>query len=394
MRKLPVLLISAIMLLALLLSAGCSSQQATQSSTTKTDDTINIGAVLDISGTSSSLGVPERDTLQMMADQLNSQGGINGRQVKMIIMDNKSDETEAVLAVKKLIDNDKVVAVIGASASGTSLSMADTVQKEGVPMISLATNSKIVQPIADRKWVFKMAQSDDIVADKMISYAKAKGVQKVAVLYMNNAFGDGGKKALAQSATANGISVVFEDKFEATDKEMSAQLAKIKGSDAQAVLVWAIPPSASILTRNYRELGLNIPLIHCHGIANQKFLELAGDAANDIVLPVGKIVVADQLPDTDLQKQVLLSYAKDFTDKFKSQPNTFGGHAWDAFSILANVIKENGTDRAKIRDGLEKTTNFTGISGVFNISDKDHNGLNENCMVMVEVKGGKWNLIK
>jgi len=332
--------------------------------------------------------------LQMMADQLNSQGGINGRQVKMIIVDNKSDETEAVLAVKKLIDNDKVVAVIGASASGTSLAMTDTVQKEGVPMISLATNSKIVQPIADRKWVFKMAQSDAIVADKMISYAKAKGAQKVAVLYMNNAFGDGGKKALAQSATANGISVVFEDKFEATDKEMSAQLAKIKGSDAQVVLVWAIPPSASILTRNYRELGLKIPLIHCHGIANQKFLDLAGDAANDIVLPVGKIVVADQLPDTDPQKQVLMSYSKDYTDKFKSQPNTFGGHAWDAFSMLVNVIKETGTDRAKIRDGLEKTTNFTGISGVFNMSDKDHNGLNESSMVMVEVIGGNWNLNK
>ena len=394
MRKIPVFLISAVMLFAMLLSAGCSSQQTTKSGAAKTGDTINIGAVLDISGTSSSLGVPERDTLQMMADQLNSQGGINGHQVKMIIMDNKSDETEAVLAVKKLIDNDKVVAVIGASASGTSLAMTDTVQKEGVPMISLATNSKIVQPIADRKWVFKMAQSDAIVADKMISYAKAKGAQKVAVLYMNNAFGDGGKKALAQSATANGISVVFEDKFEATDKEMSAQLAKIKGSDAQVVLVWAIPPSASILTRNYRELGLKIPLIHCHGIANQKFLELAGDAANDIVLPVGKIVVADQLSDTDPQKQVLMSYAKDYTDKFKSQPNTFGGHAWDAFSMLVNVIKETGTDSAKIRDGLEKTTNFTGISGVFNMSDKDHNGLNENSMVMVEVKGGKWNLIK
>ena len=394
MRKIPVLLISAVMLFVLLLSAGCSSQQSTQSSAVKTGDTINIGAVLDISGPSSSLGVPERDTLKMLADQLNSQGGINGRQVKMVIMDNKSDETESVLAVKDLISNDKVVAVIGASASGTSLAMTDTVQKEGVPMISLATNSKIVLPIADRKWIFKMAQSDEIVADKMISYAKAKGAQKVAVLYMNNAFGDGGKKALSQSATANGISVVFEDKFEATDKEMSAQLAKIKGSDAQAVLVWAIPPSASILTRNYRELGLTIPLIHCHGIANQKFLELAGDAANDLVLPVGKIVVSDQLSDNDPQKQVLMSYAKEYTDKFKSQPNTFGGHAWDAFNMLVNVIKETGADRAKIRDGLEKTTNFTGISGVFNMSDKDHNGLNENSMVMVEVKGGKWNLIK
>jgi len=379
---------------ALLLAAGCSSQKADRGSSSGSGDTINIGAVLDISGPSSSLGIPERDTLQMLVDQLNAKGGINGRQIKMTILDNKSDETESVLAVKKLIDSEKVSAIIGASSSGTSLAMLDTVQKEGVPLISLATNSMIVEPVTNRKWVFKMAQSDSIVAGNMIKYAKSKGAARVAVLYMNNAFGDGGKKALLKAAADNGISVVFEDKFEATDKEMSAQLIKIKGSDAQAVLVWAIPPSASIVTRNYRELGLNIPLIHSHGIANQNFLDLAGDAANGIVLPVGKIVVAEQLPDSDPQKQVLLSYAKDFTTKFNTPPNTFGGHAWDAFNMLVNAIKEVGADRAKIRDALENTKNFVGISGVFNMSDRDHNGLDESCMVMVEIKDGKWKLIK
>lgn len=393
-KRMTNILLCVALSLTLLWLAGCSSQQAGQGSGAKAGDTINIGAVLDISGPSSSLGIPERDTLQMLADQLNEKGGINGRKIKLTILDNKSDETEAVLAVKKLIDSEKVVAIIGASASGTSLAMVDTVQKEGVPLVSLATNSKIVEPVSERKWVFKMAQSDAIVAGKMIGYAKSKGVKKVAVLYMNNAFGDGGKKALVKAAEDNGIKVVFEDKFEATDKEMSAQLAKIKGSDAQAVLVWAIPPSASIVTRNYREMGLSIPLIHSHGIANQKFLELAGDSANGIVLPVGKIVVADQLPDSDPQKQVLLTYAKDFTGKFNSPPNTFGGHAWDAFNMVVNAVKEAGTDRAKVRDQLEKTTNFVGISGVFNMSDKDHNGLDESCMVMVEVKDGRWTLIK
>jgi branched-chain amino acid transport system substrate-binding protein len=286
------------------------------------------------------------------------------------------------------------VAIIGSSASGTSLAMVDTVQKEGVPLISLATNSKIVEPVADRKWVFKMAQSDAIVAKNMIKYAQSKGAQKLALLTMNNAYGDGGKNALIKAAAENGMSIVYEDKFEATDKEMSAQLAKIKNSDAQAVLVWAIPPSASIVTRNYSELGLKIPMIHSHGIANQNFLDLAGAAANGIELPVGKIVVADQLPDTDPQKQVLMSYTKDFTAKFNTPPSTFGGHAWDAFHMLVNAIKEGGTDRAKIRDSLENTKNFVGISAVFNMSDKDHNGLDESCMVMVGVKDGKWILIK
>jgi branched-chain amino acid transport system substrate-binding protein len=389
-KKLLALLICTAVLFTIILAAGCSSKQANQG----TADTINIGAVLDISGPSSSLGIPERDTLQMLTDQLNANGGINGRKIKLIILDNKSDETESVLAAKKLIDTEKVVAIIGSSASGTSLAMVDTVQKEGVPLISLATNSKIVEPVADRKWVFKMAQSDAIVAKNMIKYAQSKGAQKLALLTMNNAYGDGGKNALIKAAAENGMSIVYEDKFEATDKEMSAQLAKIKNSDAQAVLVWAIPPSASIVTRNYSELGLKIPMIHSHGIANQNFLDLAGAAANGIELPVGKIVVADQLPDTDPQKQVLMSYTKDFTAKFNTPPSTFGGHAWDAFHMLVNAIKEGGTDRAKIRDSLENTKNFVGISAVFNMSDKDHNGLDESCMVMVGVKDGKWILIK
>lgn len=392
-KKISILLICALVLFTIL-AAGCSSNQATQGSSAKPGDTINIGAVLDISGPSSSLGIPERDTLQMLADQLNAKGGINGRQVKMVILDNKSDETESVMAVKKLIDSEKVVAIIGSSASGTSLAMVDTVQKEGVALVSLATNSKIVEPVTERKWVFKMAQSDSLVAGNMIKYAKTRGAQKIAILHMNNAYGDGGQKALNQAAADNGISVVFQDKFEATDKEMSAQLTKIKNSDAQAVLVWAIPPSASIVTRNYSELALTIPMIHSHGIANQNFLDLAGPAANGIELPVGKIVVADQLPDSDPQKQALLSYTKDFTAKFNTPPSTFGGHAWDAFNMVVNAIKEAGADRAKIRDSLEKTKNFVGISGVFNMSEQDHNGLDGSCMVMVGVKDGKWVFLK
>src|SRR5665647_986692 len=177
-KNLLALLICTAVLFTIILAAGCSSKQATQD----TSDTINIGAVLDISGPSSSLGIPERDTLQMLTDQLNANGGINGRKIKLIILDNKSDETESVLAAKKLIDTEKVVAIIGSSASGTSLAMVDTVQKEGVPLISLATNSKIVEPVADRKWVFKMAQSDAIVAKNMIKYAQSKGAQKLAML--------------------------------------------------------------------------------------------------------------------------------------------------------------------------------------------------------------------
>lgn len=377
--------------IASIIVAGCGGQPK-QEQAAKT--AYKIGAVLDISGPAASLGTPERNTIEMLKDKLNAQGGINGHPLDVVILDNKSNETEAVLAIKKLIDSEKVVAVLGASTSGPSLAMLDTAQKSGIPLVSLAASSKIVEPVADRKWVFKTAQSDIIVANKLASQFKEKGLQKVAFLYMNNAYGESGRQAFATAAQTHGLQVVVEEKFEATDKDMTPQLTRVKRSDAQAALVWAIPPSASIITKNFKQLDLKIPLFHTHGVGNQQFLDLAGDAANGVRLAVGKLLVADQLPDNDPQKKVLLEYINDYKAKFNGNPSTFGGHAWDGFNLVVDALAKAGDDPAKTRDELEKAKNFTGISGVFNMSAQDHNGLDESCLVMVEVRDGKWTLIK
>jgi len=371
--------------------AGCGKQGA---QTPGANEPYKIGAVIDISGNASSLGIPERNTLQMLVDQVNNAGGINGHPIDLKILDNKSDSTEAVLAIKNLVEQEKVLAVLGASTSGPSMSMKDTAQKNEVPMVSLAAASSIVEPAAERKWIFKTAQSDIIVANKITAYLKEKNISKVAFLYMNNAYGDGGRMAMEKAAPAHGIQIAVLEKFEADDKDMTAQLTKVKSSDVQAAIVWAIPPSASIITKNFRQMDIKVPLIQTHGVGNQKFLEIAGDAANGVVLPVGKLLVAEQLPDTDPQKKVLLEYKNSYKARYNEDPSTFGGHAWDGFQLVVNALAKAGPDRAKIRDELEKTTGFVGISGVFNISSSDHNGLDESALVMVEVKDGKWQLIK
>lgn len=352
-----------------------------------------VGAVLDISGPSSSLGIPERDTLLMLAEKINAAGGINGHPLELTILDNKSDETEAVLAVKKLIEQ-KVLAVIGCSSSGPSMAIIDSVQKAQVPMISLAAASMIVEPAKDRKWVFKTAQSDSVTVAVLIDYLKAKGISKVAFLYMNNAYGDGGKKAFAAAAREAGIQVAVEEKFEASDKDMTPQLTRVKASGANAVVVWAIPPSASILTKNFKDMGLTIPLLHSHGVGNQKFIELAQGSADGVILPIGKLLVADQISADDPQKKVLATYIEDYTKKYNSPPNAFGGYAWDAFYLLVSALEKGGTDRAAIRDQLEKTQGFVGVSGIFNMSANDHNGLKKDSMVLVKVEKDKWKLMK
>lgn len=384
--------LAAVLVLSILISGCASDKDSAGQQGADGKEAYKIGAVLEVSGNSSSLGVPERDTLQMLVDNLNAAGGIDGHPVDLTILDCKSDETEAVLAVKTLIEKD-VLAVLGCASSGPSMAMINTVQKEKVPMISMAAASSIVEPVSDRHWVFKTAQSDIVTVSNIISYLQEKGLTKVAFLYMNNAYGDGGKKAFTAAAEENNIEVVVEEKFEASDKDMTPQLTRVKASRAQATVVWAIPPSASILTKNYRDLGIAAPLIHSHGVGNQKFIELAGSAADGVILPIGKLTVARQIPDSDPQKTVLQGYIDDFTGKYNNMPDSFGGYAWDAFYLLVNAIEKAGPDRAAVRDALEHTQGFIGISGVFNISPGDHNGLDKESMVMVQVEDGRWKLL-
>ncbi|AFV03598.1 Branched-chain amino acid ABC transporter, amino acid-binding protein [Dehalobacter sp. UNSWDHB] len=385
-------MVVALLLAVSLILGGCSSGKSSTAGS-ETTEPYKVGAVLDISGTSSSLGIPERDTLLMMVDKINAEGGIQGHPVELIIEDNKSDEMEAVLAANKLIEKG-VLAVLGGSSSGTSMAIMKTVQDAQIPMISLAAASSIVEPVAERQWVFKTAQSDIVMINKIIEYLKKNNMTKIAFMYMNNAYGDNGKKAISAAAPQNGITIVAEEKFDATDNDMTPQLTNVKSSGAQAVVVWAIPPSASILTKNYKDLGLTIPLIHSHGVGNQKFIELAQDAADGVILPIGKLPVTDQIADSDPQKAVLTSYINDYQNKYNTAPNSFGGYATDALSLLVKAIEKAGPDRSVIRNELEKTQGLVGVSGVFNMSEQDHNGLSEDSAVLVQIEDGKWKILQ
>ncbi|RNC29914.1 MAG: Leucine-, isoleucine-, valine-, threonine-, and alanine-binding protein [Candidatus Dichloromethanomonas elyunquensis] len=393
MQKESMLKVGLVLMMAVsLIIGGCSSNKGTAANSPSGKESYKIGAVIDVSGNSSSLGIPERDTLLMMAEKINASGGINGHPLELVIMDNKSDETEAVLATKTLVEKG-VLSILGASSSGPSMAMLKTAQSEKIPMVSMAAASTIVEPAAERQWVFKTAQSDIVMIHKIMEYLKKNNLTKIAFMYMNNSYGDNGKNAITAAVKDSGISIVAQEKFDAADKDMTPQLTKVKASGAQAVVVWAIPPSASILTKNYKDLGLTIPLIHSHGVGNQSFIDLAQGAADGVILPIGKLTVASQVPENDPQKKILDSYIADYSKKYNTQPNSFGGYAYDALNLVVNAIEKAGADRAKIRDELEKTKGLTGISGVFNMSAQDHNGLKEDSAVMVQIKNGKWQLL-
>ncbi|PJW19816.1 ABC transporter substrate-binding protein [Geobacillus thermodenitrificans] len=373
--------------LLVLLVAACG-----KTATSGTEDEIKIGAIFSASGGAAPLGKPEMETVKMLVEQWNKQGGIDGKKIKLIAYDDKSNQNEAVLSTKKLIEQDKVTALIGGTISGNSLAMIPLIEKAGIPYISLAASKQIVNPSdgSSRHWTFKTAQGDDIVIQKLLSFLKEKGWTSIAWLNVANAYGTSGHSEFAHYAPEYGVKAVIEEEFEATVDDAKAMLTRVKKANPQAIVVWGTAQESAVVTKNIRELGIDVPIIESHGVGTKSFIDLAGEAANGVILPAGRILVADQLLDSDPQKETLLTYKEQFEKTYNYEPTTFGGHAWDAFHLLMNAIKEGKTDKENIREALEKTTDFVGISGVFRMSKDDHTGLDADSLVMVQIQDGKF----
>lgn len=379
--------------------AGCrasSVEVASLGQGGETGEPYKIGALVAATGRASSLGVPQRNTFEMLQKVIDAAGGVRGpdglmHPVEIIIYDTESEETKAVLAAKKLIEDDNVALIMGPTQSGTALALIDTVQKAEIPMIASAASIQIVEPVAERTWVFKTAPSDRLVVQALVEYLERQGITRVAWVSVNTAYGDSGKIEFESVAPDAGITLVASEKFEATDTDMTAQLTKIRGTDAEALVIWSIPPSASAVTKNAFDLGIDIPIFHSHGVGNETFIELATkEAVEGVMFPIGKIVVADQLPADDPQKATLMGYVEAYQAAYGQVPDTFGGHAWDDVYLALQVLEKVGPDRAKIRDELEATQGFVGIGGVFNFSPTDHNGLDTSAITMVRIEDGAW----
>ena len=353
---------------------------------------IKVGAIFSVTGTGAPLGEPEKLAVQMLVDQVNQAGGINGRPLDLIIEDDATEDNKAVLAAKKLIEQDKVCAIIGPTMSGPSLAIVDTVEKAQIPLLSCAASNKITQPV--KKWVFSTAQTDVLAVQRIVAYLQAQKIKTVGLICDSNAFGQSGAEQLKQQLGAAGVQIVDEEKFGNKDTDMTAQLTKIKAKSPQAVICWGTNPGPAVVAKNMKTLGLKAQLIQSHGVANEEFLKQAGEAAEGVILPAGKLLVAGELSATDPQKAVLVKFAQDFAASAKRPANTFGGHAFDALQILVAALKQAGDSPAALRDAVEKTQGYVGIGGVFSLSAEDHNGLNKDAFALVQITGGKWRLAK
>ncbi len=381
MRGIKTTMVLVVLLSMLFLMSFCGSGSG---------DEIRIGAIFATSGPASALGMPEKNTVLMLQEAINAQGGINGKDVKIIFYDTKTDPEVAKSNVEKLLQQDEVVAIIGPTTSGVSMKLIEFANENEIALVSCAGSSKIVNPVT--KWVFKTPQSDTHAVQKIIPHLQKSGITKVALCTATSGWGQSGKEQLEKLLPEAGLNIVASETFDESGTNISTQLLNIKQSGAEAIIGWAIDPGSALICRDAKKMGLTLPIYLSHGAVNDNFLELAKDSADGVFLPAGKLPVVDVLPAKDPQKKVIQEYVKAYAKEYNGEmTNTFGGHAYDAFYIVKRAIENaNSTDRAKIRDAIENIEGFVGIGGVFNYSGNDHNGLDKDAFVLLSVKNGKW----
>lgn len=355
---------------------------------------IKIGSVLSVTGPAAFLGDPELKTMQMYVEDINKKGGVLGRPLQLVHYDDGSDANKANGFAKRLIDDDKVDILVGGTTTGATMSMAPLVEKAGIPFISLAGAVVIVEPV--KKWVFKTPHTDRMAAEKVFEDMKKRGLTKVALLSETSGFGNSGKKETEGVAAKYGVTLVANETYGPKDTDMSPQLTKIKNTaGVQAVFVFGLGQGPAIVTKNYKQLGISLPLYHAHGVASEEFIKLAGPAAEGVRLPAAALLVADKLDAKDPQKPVVTAYTKAYNDKWKNDVSSFGGHAYDGLMIAVDAIKRaKSTDKAAVRDAIEATKGYVGTGGVVNMSATDHMGLDLSAFRLLEIKNGDWSLVQ
>ena len=382
-KRLSVVLLGAVFLLAM----GAAGEAS---------DPIKLGAFFDLTGPSAAIGTPTKLVAEMVVKKINGEGGIGGRPLQLVIADDEGDPTKAALIAKKFIEADKVTAIIGPTRTDTGMAAKPIIEQNKVPTFMCVGGDPVIS-VPPFQWTFKSPQRTSVAVRKTFAYLQKKGIQKIAIITSADGFGRDGKNWLDKLAPEHGLKIAIGESFQATDSDMTAQLVKIKAASPEAIICWTIGKAGSIVAKNVRQLAIKTPLFQCHGLPDPIYIKLAGEASEGNAMPSTKLMVAGQLPASDPQKKTILEFIRIYTEVYKYDQqfpiNTHSGYAWDAIYIVANALKKAGTDNQKLRDAIEATKGYVGVSGVYNLTPEDHNGLGTDSMVMVRIEKGQWKRI-
>ena len=356
---------------------------------------VNVGVTVSATGPAASLGIPERNTIALMPRE------IAGQKINYIVLDDASDTTAAVTNTRKLISENKVDIVLGSTTTPNSLAMIDAVTESKTPMISMAASASIVEPVdAKKRWVFKTPQNDIMMALAIAEHMAASGVKTAAYIGFSDAYGEGWAREFSKALELKKIQLVANERFSRTDTSVTGQVLKIMGAKPDAVLVGGSGTPAALPQKTLKERGYAGKYYQTHGVANADFLRVGGKDVEGTYLPAGPVLVAEQLPASNPVRKAATEYVKAYEGAHgKGTVSGFGAHAWDAGLILQAAVPaalkkaKPGTPefRAALRDALENDVKeVAGAHGIFNMSPKDHLGLDQRARVMVRIENGQW----
>jgi branched-chain amino acid transport system substrate-binding protein len=388
-KKFLLLITVAVFVIATLLALpGCGS-----GSEPATKEPIKIGVVLSASGPNEPLGQPERKAIDLFVEMLNEEGGIDGHEVEVIVKDDESDANKALEATVELIEQEDVVALIGSSGTGPTLSMKQEATSQEIPQVCMAAGVEIMN--GDFTWIFRTPPTSEEAGANALAYIKdVLGLKRIALLYDTNAFGTDGLNTIEALAPEYGLEVVVSEGYQTDESEegMDTHLTNIQTSNPEIVVVWGTNPGPAKIAKKMKDKGMNIPYMGSHGIANQTFIELAGDAANGVLFPAGNMLIWQKaLEPGSAQYDFMQNFSDAYKAKYGENINTFAGHGWDAILIITEALKDNpDATPSELRDAIEKTKGLVGTAGIFNYSSTNHNGLSPDDLVMVEIVDGAW----
>jgi branched-chain amino acid transport system substrate-binding protein len=349
---------------------------------------LKIGVVVSSTGPAAFIGEPERRAILLLQEQVNAAGGIKGRPLEVVVYDSEGDPTKAVSSVKRLIELDNVLAIVGPSTTGEALAAYPLAERARVAMISGVGSSALTNPV--KPWIYRPVVGNDVVVAKVLEHMKKVGHLKVATVTPSIAYGEDARTEFVAAAPKAGVQVVAQETYRTTDSDMTAQLLRVKASGAQAILSWNVHPSAALLVKNVKQLGLDVTVYHTHGWSSPKYLQLAGPASNGNLVPSPKVNLPEALAGADPQRALILRTREQYRAKYNEDVEYFAGIGYDTLNVVVEAMRRGATDRQQVRDGIEKIRGLVGLTGVFNFSPQDHSGLSVDSLIMLRANDGKF----
>lgn len=385
-------LLTAAVLATTLAMAACSTTGGgTSPNNSKAPETgpIKIGMVVPLTGPYAPLGTGDKAAAEQQVAAINAAGGIDGRQVELIVKDDKTDVTQSVTEYNQLAADKSVSAILSSSFASASAATAPSAETNKIPTLALSPISVLAS--GSNKYAFVVPATPEVYAQAMVDYFTATGVKSIAIGYAGgDVYGQTGNDATKAAASKAGLDIAMDEAYDQTATDFSALITHVQNSKADGLLVWGAGPAPVIITKQMRAKAPGVQVYMTGAEASSLYVKPSGDAAEGVIMSSSVAVPTDQLPDGPY-KTLLDSFVtpwKSANDGVNPPQFAFDG-ATGIGLIKAAIEKAKSSDRDAIRDALESTDALM-INGHFKYSPTDHAGLTTDAVAIVEVKGGQF----